>query len=105
MTVKTTLGKRYKKRESAETLIVSSHMPKKAAYQGFRNAKTGKPWHTDLKDADLERMLEHLEGIANAVELAVDAICEKLGVALEDDIDEEYPDTEEYDDSSPESKE
>lgn len=39
-----------------------------------------KPWHTDLKDADLERMLEKLECIATDVESAVDVILERLGV-------------------------
>lgn len=44
-----------------------------------------KPWSTGVRDADLERLLEKLECIANDVELAVDAICERLGVTEDDD--------------------
>lgn len=43
-----------------------------------------KAWHIDLKDADLERMLEKLECISNDVESAVDAILDRLGVEEED---------------------
>lgn len=67
-------------------------------YTSFTNARTRKPWHMDLKDADLERMLEKLEAIANDVELAVDAICERLGEQEDDE------DTEEEEPSSPVSK-
>lgn len=80
-------------------------MPFKKGAQGFVNARTGKPWHTDLKDANMERMLEELDRIASAVELVQGVICEKLGVELDEDIDESDGDTEEYGNSSPESKE
>lgn len=48
-----------------------------------------KPWHIDLKDADLERMLEKLECISNDVELAVEAILDHLGVEDSEGSDEE----------------
>lgn len=56
-----------------------------------------RPWPTStpLKDADLERILERLDRIGRDVEASCIRICERLGVALHGDTEEEDSDSEE----------
>lgn len=52
--------------------------PKKN-YAGFKNSRTHEPWHVDISDAGLEKLLEHMDRIASAAEAAADVILAKLG--------------------------
>ncbi len=83
-----------KKLAASQNLVnLSTTAPK----QGFVNARTGKAWQA-TRDADMERLLERLDRIARDVELASDAIAERLGVTLadtEEDTDEESDQSEE----------
>ena len=62
---------------------------KKQGYGGFKNSRTHEPWHVDISDAGLERLLEHMDRLASAAEAAADVILAKLG-----GMDDEEEDTE-----------